>query len=97
MFTWQVLCRWRLQLQPCCRYNLAKQLGIATLTYEKDGLALEPSLKYDVQKQQTHPVLAVSQRKGEDTLKLAYDIDAEAGTLEWTHKPYKVCSHTGLH
>lgn len=79
-----------------CRYNLAKQLGIATLTYEKDGLALEPSLKYDVQKQQTHPVLAISQKKGQDTLKLAYDIDAEAGTLEWTHKPYKVCGFTSL-
>ena len=79
-----------------CRYNLAKQLGIATLTYEKDGLALEPSLKYNVQEQQTHPVLAISQKKGQDTLKLAYDIDAEVGTLEWTHKPYKVWRSTCL-
>lgn len=75
------------------RYNLAKQLGIATLSCEKNGLTLEPSLKYDVEKKQTHPVLAVSQKKGADTLRLAYDIDAEAATLEWVRKPYKVCKH----
>ena len=44
-----------------------------------------------MQKQQPHPVLAISQKRGDDTLKLAYDIDAETGTLEWIHKPYKVC------
>lgn len=77
---------------PVClhRYNLAKQLGIATLSYEKDGFTLEPSLKYDVEKQQSHPVLAISQKKGADTLKASYDIDGEAGTLEWSRNPYKV-------
>ena len=73
------------------RYNAAKQLAIATISYEMNGLTLEPSLKYDLEKKQAHPVLAVSQKKGEDTLKLAYDIDAEAATLEWVRKPYKVC------
>lgn len=72
------------------KYNLAKQLGIATLSYEKDGFTLEPSLKYDVEKQQSHPVLAISQKKGADTLKASYDIDGEAGTLEWSRNPYKV-------
>lgn len=75
-----------------CRYNLVKQLGIATLSLEKDGFTLEPSLKYDVEKQQPHPILAISQKKGADTLKAAYDIDGETGTLEWIHKPYKVGS-----
>lgn len=75
-----------------CRYSLAKQLGIVSLSYEKDGFTLEPSLKYNIQKQQPHPVLAVSKKKGADTLKLSYDIDAESGTLEWVHNPYKVHS-----
>lgn len=79
------------------KYNLAKQLGIATLSYETNGLTLEPSLKYDVEKKQTHPILAVSQKKGADTLKLAYDIDAEAATLEWARKPYKVVARAGTH
>ena len=57
---------------------------------EKDGFTLEPSLKYDVEKQQPHPILAISQKKGPDTLKAAYDIDGETGTLEWIRKPYKV-------
>ncbi len=78
------------------RYNLAKQLGIVTLGLEKDGFTLEPSLKYDVEKQQPHPVLAISQKKGQDTLKAMYDIDGETGTLEWIRKPYKVSPHCRL-
>lgn len=73
------------------RYNVTKQLGIATLALEKDGFSLEPSLKYDVQTQHAQPILAMSQKKGADTLKAAYDIEGEMGTLEWIRKPYKVC------
>lgn len=76
---------------PLCRYNVTKQLGIATLALEKDGFSLEPSLKYDVQTQHAQPILAISQTKGADTLKAAYDIEGEMGTLEWIRKPYKVC------
>ena len=76
---------------PLCRYNVAKQLGIATLTLEKDGFSLEPSLKYNFQTQHAQPILAISQKKGADTLKAAYDIEGEMGILEWIRKPYKVC------
>lgn len=78
-------------VMPLCRYNVAKQLGIATLTLEKDGFSLEPSLKYNFQTQHAQPILAISQKKGADTLKAAYDIEGEIGTLEWIRKPYKVC------
>ena len=70
---------------------MAKQLGIATLALEKDGFSLEPSLKYNVQTQHAQPILAISQKKGADTLKAAYDIEGETGILEWIRKPYKVC------
>ena len=77
-----------------CRYNLTKQIGIVTLGLERDGLTFEPALKYDVEKQQAHPILSLSQKKGADTLKAQYDIDGESGTLEWTRDAYKVlCSH----
>lgn len=76
---------------PPCRYNVAKQLGIATLTLEKDGFSLEPSLKYNFETQHAQPILAISQKKGADTLKAAYDIEGETGFLEWIRKPYKVC------
>lgn len=76
---------------PLYRYNVTKQLGIATLALEKDGFSLEPSLKYDVQTQHAQPILAISQKKGADTLKAAYDIEGEMGTLEWIRNPYKVC------
>ena len=75
---------------PLCRYNVTKQLGVATLALEKDGFSLEPSLKYDVQTQHAQPILAISQKKGADTLKAAYDIEGEMGTLEWIRNPYKV-------
>lgn len=72
------------------KYHVAKQLGIATLALEKDGFSLEPSLKYNVQTQHAQPILAISQKKGADTLKAAYDIEGETGILEWIRKPYKV-------
>ncbi len=81
----------RAGVMPLYRYNVTKQLGIATLALEKDGFSLEPSLKYDVQTQHAQPILAISQKKGADTLKAAYDIEGEMGTLEWIRNPYKVC------
>ena len=81
----------RAGVMPLYRYNVTKQLGIATLALERDGLSLEPSLKYDVQTQHAQPILAISQKKGADTLKAAYDIEGEIGTLEWIRNPYKVC------
>lgn len=79
------------------RYNLQKQLALITLGYEKDGLTLEPQVKYNVETQEASPILSLSQKKGADTLKATYDINGESGSLEWNHKPYKVTSSTSVY
>ena len=61
-----------------------------TLGYEKDGLTVEPAIKYNVDRQEASPILSLSQKNGADTLKASYDINGEHGSLEWNHMPYKV-------
>lgn len=73
-----------------CRYDLNKQLALLTLGYEKDGLTVEPAVKYNVDSQEASPILSLSQKNGADTLKATYDINGEHGSLEWSHKAYKV-------
>ena len=79
-------------LDNLCRYDLQKQLALLTLGYEKDGLTLEPAVKYNIDTKQATPLVALSQKKGADTLKASYDVGSEKGSLEWSRKPYKVHS-----
>lgn len=69
---------------------MQKQLALFTLSQEKDGFTVEPSLKYNVETQESSPILSLTQKKGADSLKATYDINGEQGSLEWDHKPYKV-------
>lgn len=78
------------------KYDINKQLGIVALGLEKDGFSLIPELKYDVQAQTTHPILAVSQKKGANTLKASYDIDAQSAALQLDHKGFKVIAKSSI-
>ena len=73
-----------------CRYDLQKQLALLTLGYEKNGLTVEPAIKYKVKSQEATPVLSLTKKQGKDTLKASYDVSSEKGSLEYNHKPYKV-------